>query len=98
MVDIAVKFTNINVKDVEDIVERCENLSATASINITQPWPKMKFGDRFVYGGVEYAFLTYASKYKVRAVTVDALENDSAIQPTYFDCSKKQSNMRFIIR
>lgn len=97
MVDITVTLTDVDDKDVNGIVNSCEDLAETVKINITQPWPELELGDRFEYGSIEYVFLSYASKYKIRAIAMDLI-NDAVIQPSYFDCSKRQAHMRFMIR
>lgn len=98
MVDITVKLTNVDDNDVDDIVNSCEVLGTNVKINITRPWPELKLGDRFEYASTEYAFLAYASKYKVRAITMNALVDEAIIQPVYFDCARREPHMRFMIR
>ncbi len=98
MVDITVNLTDVEADNVDYIVDSCEELGENVKINITEPWPKLEFGDRFVYATTDYAFIAYVSKYKIRAVAMDALVNHAVLQPIYFDCAKREAHMKFIIR
>ena len=95
MVDITVTVRDISMEGAENIEAQFEEFINT-TITINKPWPKMKFGDTFMYDGEEFAFLVYMNEDKVRAVAMDILINCAVIQPVYFDCSKRQSNVKFL--
>ena len=98
MVDITVTLSDIDEKDVNNIVHSCEILCDNVAIDITEPWPKLVFGDTFMFQNEEYAFLSYIKDGKVRCINTEALMSGAYLQVAYFDCTRTQPDMKFMKR
>jgi len=98
MVDITISVRDITLEEAKDIEDDFGEFENTV-ITIDTPWPKMKFGDRFIYSNVEYGFLSYVkdSKASCRCAPMGVLGGtDAYIQALYFDCSKRRNGIKFI--